>query len=271
MTVFSDVRRDEIGVIPCPEARCNRSPIVLVENKLGVESWCVKFLLPYVHNKLLLYRQRKHWLDREGRRCRFEARRTQHSLTLPLSPSSGGRHLHAAAAQPRLHHRLERQVGTAQAPGRSPSLPIARHRSVLLRAAGRSCCSVVLSHLRRISTWENWLSPSSPRAQRRGSTGKPLPHVSPSPLGRALLTLVLLRLQTLGAAAGPAEPPAGRAADPHAAGGDEGVLRRRLPLPQQLQRLVPPHLGAAAAGQRQHQGERGKGGGGGGVRAATGG
>ena len=57
---------DEIGVIPCPEARYNRSPIILVENKLGVESWCVKFLLPYVHNKLLLYRQRKHWLDREG-------------------------------------------------------------------------------------------------------------------------------------------------------------------------------------------------------------
>ncbi|KAM3849990.1 protein prenyltransferase alpha subunit repeat-containing protein 1 [Diretmus argenteus] len=57
---------DEIGLIPCPEARYNRSPIVLVENKLGVESWCVKFLLPYIHNKLLLYRQRKHWLDREA-------------------------------------------------------------------------------------------------------------------------------------------------------------------------------------------------------------
>lgn len=40
---------------------------MLVENKLGVESWCVKFLLPYVHNKLLLYRQRKHWLDRDGK------------------------------------------------------------------------------------------------------------------------------------------------------------------------------------------------------------
>ncbi|XP_069579718.1 protein prenyltransferase alpha subunit repeat-containing protein 1 [Brachyistius frenatus] len=57
---------DEIGVIPCPEARYNRSPIVLVENKLGVESWCVKFLLPYVHNKLLLHRQHRHWLDREA-------------------------------------------------------------------------------------------------------------------------------------------------------------------------------------------------------------
>ncbi|XP_051924238.1 protein prenyltransferase alpha subunit repeat-containing protein 1 isoform X1 [Hippocampus zosterae] len=57
---------DEIGVIPCPEGRYNRSPIVVVENKLGVESWCVKFLLPYVHHKVLLYRQRKHWLDKEA-------------------------------------------------------------------------------------------------------------------------------------------------------------------------------------------------------------
>ncbi|ETE61719.1 prenyltransferase alpha subunit repeat-containing protein 1-B, partial [Ophiophagus hannah] len=57
--------RDEIGLIPCPEARYNRSPIVLVENKLGVESWCVKFLLPYVHNKLLHYKLRKQWLNKE--------------------------------------------------------------------------------------------------------------------------------------------------------------------------------------------------------------
>ncbi|XP_019373775.1 PREDICTED: protein prenyltransferase alpha subunit repeat-containing protein 1 [Gavialis gangeticus] len=56
---------DEIGLIPCPEARYNRSPIVLVQNKLGVESWCVKFLLPYVHNKLLHYRQRKQWLNKD--------------------------------------------------------------------------------------------------------------------------------------------------------------------------------------------------------------
>ncbi|RLV98908.1 hypothetical protein DV515_00010282 [Chloebia gouldiae] len=33
---------DEIGLIPCPEARYNRSPIVLVENKLGVESWILE-------------------------------------------------------------------------------------------------------------------------------------------------------------------------------------------------------------------------------------
>lgn len=61
------ILRDEIGLIPCPEARYNRSPIVLVENKLGVESWCVKFLLPYVHNKLLLYRTRKQWLNKDGK------------------------------------------------------------------------------------------------------------------------------------------------------------------------------------------------------------
>ncbi|KAJ8262901.1 hypothetical protein COCON_G00153580 [Conger conger] len=62
---------DEIGLIPCPEARYNRSPIVLVENSLGVESWCVKFLLPYVHNKLLLYRQRREggWTGRRSRSC----------------------------------------------------------------------------------------------------------------------------------------------------------------------------------------------------------
>lgn len=36
-----------------------------MENKLGVESWCVKFLLPYVHNKLLLYRTRKQWLNKD--------------------------------------------------------------------------------------------------------------------------------------------------------------------------------------------------------------
>lgn len=77
-------------------------------------------------------------------------------------------------------------------------------------------------------------------------------------------------LQALGAAAGPAEvlglqepaaagrdgeePAAGRPAHPDAPRGDEGVLRRRLPLPQQLQRLVTSHLGAAANGPRQRQG-----------------
>ncbi|XP_052633807.1 protein prenyltransferase alpha subunit repeat-containing protein 1 isoform X3 [Harpia harpyja] len=63
--VRQESRRDEIGLIPCPEARYNRSPIILVENKLGVESWCVKFLLPYVHNKLVLYRQRRQWLNKD--------------------------------------------------------------------------------------------------------------------------------------------------------------------------------------------------------------
>ncbi|XP_066567282.1 protein prenyltransferase alpha subunit repeat-containing protein 1 isoform X2 [Amia ocellicauda] len=68
---------DEIGLIPCPEARYNRSPIVLVENKLGVESWCVKFLLPYVHNKLLLFRQRKQWLDRDDQEYFYDVQPSQ--------------------------------------------------------------------------------------------------------------------------------------------------------------------------------------------------
>lgn len=36
-----------------------------------MESWCVKFLLPYVHNKLLLYRQRKQWLNKDGKLPRW--------------------------------------------------------------------------------------------------------------------------------------------------------------------------------------------------------
>lgn len=62
---------------------------MLVENKLGVESWCVKFLLPYVHNKLLLYRQRKHWLDRDGKgaqaRYSAEGGRLQEMSAVSLS------------------------------------------------------------------------------------------------------------------------------------------------------------------------------------------
>lgn len=115
----SDPPRDEIGLIPCPEARYNRSPIVMVENKLGVESWCVKFLLPYVHNKLLLYRQRRLWLDRQGRPgsesssvylCVRTSLEQVVWYSLVSSHSFGGHHLHPAAAQPGPHHGLERPV-----------------------------------------------------------------------------------------------------------------------------------------------------------------
>ncbi|KAG5841248.1 hypothetical protein ANANG_G00197530 [Anguilla anguilla] len=81
---------DEIGLIPCPEARYNRSPIVLVENSLGVESWCVKFLLPYVHNKLLLYRQRKQQKrspQRSQRSAEIHSHQKQHA---PVSGEDEG-------------------------------------------------------------------------------------------------------------------------------------------------------------------------------------
>lgn len=128
---------DEIGLIPCPEARYNRSPIVLVENKLGVESWCVKFLLPYVHNKLLLYRQRKQWLDREGRTKVYCVRLCQPAhigvtlvfikrwlflqqfrpasvaeklISFSFSSSTGRYNLHIASLKPRFYHCVECQV-----------------------------------------------------------------------------------------------------------------------------------------------------------------
>ncbi|CAM9492299.1 protein prenyltransferase alpha subunit repeat-containing protein 1 isoform X1 [Lampetra fluviatilis] len=57
---------DEIGVIPVSEARYNRSPVVLVGSKLGLESWCIKLLVPHVHGQLVHFRQRKIWPDQDG-------------------------------------------------------------------------------------------------------------------------------------------------------------------------------------------------------------
>ncbi|KAK2119544.1 Protein prenyltransferase alpha subunit repeat-containing protein 1 [Saguinus oedipus] len=140
MSHTNSENQDEIGLIPCPEARYNRSPIVLVENKLGVESWCVKFLLPYVHNKLLLYRTRKQWLNRDENHNRYKKQeeRPQHwssfgqssfaqslqmhenlSLLESVVKSSDHYqvecsaidrcHMHPAASKPRLYHCMERE------------------------------------------------------------------------------------------------------------------------------------------------------------------
>uniref|UniRef100_A0A8C4NG05 Protein prenyltransferase alpha subunit repeat containing 1 n=1 Tax=Eptatretus burgeri TaxID=7764 RepID=A0A8C4NG05_EPTBU len=54
---------DEIGVIACPEARYNRSPVVAVGPKLGLESWCLKLLAPHLHSRLVQHRRGKIWLD----------------------------------------------------------------------------------------------------------------------------------------------------------------------------------------------------------------
>ncbi|CAG12559.1 unnamed protein product, partial [Tetraodon nigroviridis] len=187
VSVFPDVRRDEIGVIPCPEARCNRSPIVLVENKLGVESWCIKLLLPYVHHKLLLYRQRKHWLDRDGR-----SPGRQVTGTAGHRPGAGH-----AQGQNRRSSSVPQpwwtspppcccSTPTSPPPGTSGRATAAWRRAPgraadVCRVAGRSCCSAASSRRRRTFIWENWLSPSFPRARRRGSTGKARPALRAAP------------------------------------------------------------------------------------------
>lgn len=35
----------------------NRSPVILVENNLGLESWCVKHVYDYVHKQVLDYKE----------------------------------------------------------------------------------------------------------------------------------------------------------------------------------------------------------------------
>ncbi|XP_002731215.1 protein prenyltransferase alpha subunit repeat-containing protein 1-like [Saccoglossus kowalevskii] len=49
---------DEVGFIPCPEALQNRSPIILQEHKLGLESWCISLLYQYAYNELLQAREK---------------------------------------------------------------------------------------------------------------------------------------------------------------------------------------------------------------------
>lgn len=100
-----------------------------------------------------------------------------------VSLSFSGHHLHPAAAEPGLHHRLECQVHAhlvTNASACSSGGPIFIQQVFsglngwLLAVAGRSCCSVESSTQRRTCTWASWPSPSSPRAPRRGSTGKSL-------------------------------------------------------------------------------------------------
>lgn len=96
-----------------------------------------------------------------------------------VSLSFSGHHLHSAAAEPGLHHRLECQVHThlvtnANAYASCLQQVFSSLNWWLFAVAGRSCCSVESSTQRRTCTWASWPSPSSPRAPRRGSTGKSL-------------------------------------------------------------------------------------------------
>lgn len=48
--------RDEYDFLPVPEPKHNRSPLVLQEHKLGIESWSVKILFQYAYNQLIAWR-----------------------------------------------------------------------------------------------------------------------------------------------------------------------------------------------------------------------
>ncbi|KAJ8029660.1 Protein prenyltransferase alpha subunit repeat-containing protein 1 [Holothuria leucospilota] len=52
-------RIDEFGLIYCLEPTINKSPVKVEGTKLGVETWCMKFVLPFIHRELLLQRRGK--------------------------------------------------------------------------------------------------------------------------------------------------------------------------------------------------------------------
>ncbi|KAM7077610.1 protein prenyltransferase alpha subunit repeat-containing protein 1 isoform 2-T2 [Ciconia maguari] len=162
---------DEIGLIPCPEARYNRSPIVLVENKLGVESWCVKFLLPYVHNKLLLYRQRRQWLNKDEliditctllllnpdfttawnvRRWVLQQLIQENSLPSLVTKGNLG-----AAPVERIHRLVQEEMHVcSEAAGRYPSNYNAwSHRIWVLQHLGKLTVKVLLDELSSTKYW----------------------------------------------------------------------------------------------------------------------
>lgn len=51
-----DPEIDEYDFLPVPEPKHNRSPLVLQEHKLGIESWSVKILFQYAYNQLIGWR-----------------------------------------------------------------------------------------------------------------------------------------------------------------------------------------------------------------------
>ncbi|XP_070541873.1 protein prenyltransferase alpha subunit repeat-containing protein 1-like [Ptychodera flava] len=49
---------DEFGFIPCPEALQNKSPVILEQHKLGLESWSVPLVFQYAYTQLIQARQK---------------------------------------------------------------------------------------------------------------------------------------------------------------------------------------------------------------------
>ncbi|XP_064619274.1 protein prenyltransferase alpha subunit repeat-containing protein 1-like [Lineus longissimus] len=47
---------DEFDIIPILEPKQNRSPVVLIDHKLGLEHWCVRILYSYAYDRLMDWR-----------------------------------------------------------------------------------------------------------------------------------------------------------------------------------------------------------------------
>lgn len=48
---------DEYDFLPVQEPKHNRSPLILQEHKLGIESWSVKILFQYAYHRLVSWRK----------------------------------------------------------------------------------------------------------------------------------------------------------------------------------------------------------------------
>ena len=51
--------RNEFDIIPVLEPKNNKSPVVLVDHKLGLELWSVKILFQYAYHTLMSWRNKK--------------------------------------------------------------------------------------------------------------------------------------------------------------------------------------------------------------------
>lgn len=57
------VFRTEFDIIPVAEQQLNKSPVVIVGNNLGLESWCIKYVYKYCHREFISWRLTKREID----------------------------------------------------------------------------------------------------------------------------------------------------------------------------------------------------------------
>ncbi|XP_022086979.1 protein prenyltransferase alpha subunit repeat-containing protein 1-like isoform X2 [Acanthaster planci] len=56
----------DFGFVYCPEPLCNKSPIVVVDGNLGIETWSIKPLYFHAYSQLFHSKHRQHDLKRSG-------------------------------------------------------------------------------------------------------------------------------------------------------------------------------------------------------------